>query len=587
MADGANVAGGDSRAADRFLIDWQTSSTNDMSSFGYAARFANEEALDFHLKSEFGRYDPAVDAFTTNDTDTSRLIDLGDPASVYTNEPAPNGSRVNVGLYGNTTEASKSSGTGSLVPLTMSDGGTIRGEATLYWSYNNIPNNWRVNIEFSADGGDSWTNIATNVYADVGSSGLTWITTNFPSTAMGAWRVYVMTNPAILGQTETLFAIKNDPLAYYINDGITNGDIYCSAAGSAANSGLAADSPLNSLETLMGRYKVEPGDTVYIDTGIYSRSTPLVINVPSVGATNYLIIQGSTNEVAGGSVFTNSSGAVINFQDTSAVELRDLRIHGGDKGFLFTESSENRILRVRSVGARGNAFELSTLSDQNQFIQCAALSFFSTGFHMAKTPSALLIPPATNHWISGVISPVPATSNGTAVSTGTLMGAQSGRIYVSNSVFVANSPAHVIYVAASNVIRGNYNCYHRPFSNSLIASISVADTVFGLDRMDMENLGTWSAWNQSDSNSLAADPLFADLAGADVHPKSAGGRYVSADGSFVEDAETSPLIDAADPSMSWSLETAPNGSRANLGTYGNDPQASRTPTNGTFVLISL
>ncbi len=585
VANGANVAGYATNVADRFLIDWQGHSANDMSSFGYASLFADENALDFHLKSEYGRFDPAAGAFATNDTETSRLIDLGDFSSAYSNEPAPNGGRINVGLYGNTVEASKSPGEGALVPLTMSDGGTIRGEATLFWSFNGLSNNAPVNVLFSADGGLAWTNIATNVYADAGSSGLTWITTNFPSTAMGVWKVELAADTNVFGQTETLFAIKNDPLAYYVNDGSTSGDVYCSAAGSSANTGLSASFPLNSLETLMGRYKVEPGDTVYVDTGIYSRSTPLVISVPSVAATNFLVVQGSTNEMAGGSVFTNSSsGAVIDLQNSRAVELRDLRIHGGGKGLLLTESSENRILRVRSVGTRGNAFELSTKSDQNRFIQCAALGFSHTGFHMVRPPTTD-IAPATNHWISGVISPVPATSNGTAVSTGALMGAMSGRIYVSNSVFVANSPAHIVYVAAPDAIRGDYNCYHPAYSN-LIASVTLG-TLFGVDRMDVDQLGTWSAWNQSDSHSLMADPLFADLAGGDLHPKSEGGRYQPGAGTFVDDAETSPLIDAANPAMDWSRETEPNGRRADIGVYGNDPQASRTPTNGTFVLLDF
>jgi len=35
------------------------------------------------------------------------LIDAGDPASAYDNEPAPNGKRVNLGAYGNTPQASK------------------------------------------------------------------------------------------------------------------------------------------------------------------------------------------------------------------------------------------------------------------------------------------------------------------------------------------------------------------------------------------------------------------------------------------------------------------------------------------------
>ena len=43
----------------------------------------------------------------TNDIETSVLIDAGDTNSVYQNEPAPNESRINIGLYGNTSESSK------------------------------------------------------------------------------------------------------------------------------------------------------------------------------------------------------------------------------------------------------------------------------------------------------------------------------------------------------------------------------------------------------------------------------------------------------------------------------------------------
>ena len=105
------------------------------------------------------------------------------------------GARVNVGLYGNTTEASKSEGGGALVPLPMSDGGTVRGTVKLYWSWNGLAPNRLLNVQFSADGGVTWTNIATGVYADVGSSGLEWATTNFPSTGMGVWRVMTTNEP--------------------------------------------------------------------------------------------------------------------------------------------------------------------------------------------------------------------------------------------------------------------------------------------------------------------------------------------------------------------------------------------------------
>lgn len=584
--DGANVAGGLTRASDRFLIDWQISSgfSNDMSSFGYAADFADEAALDFHLRSEYGRFDPLTRAFVTNDTVTSRLIDLGDPAFPYANEPTNSCGRIDVGLYGNSPEASKGAEVGSLVPLTMSDGGTVRDTVKLYWAWNCLPANEILNVTFSADGGLTWTNIATNIYADVGTSGLSWNTTNFPSTPQGVWRVCT-TNGAICAQTP-IFAVKNASLTYYVNDASTIGDVYCTAPGSSTNNGVDPGSPIDSLEKLLNLYDIEPGDTIFVDTGIYPRGSPLVLAIPAVDSTNRLVIQGSTNEAAGGSVFTNASGAVIELQNMQNVDLRDLRLHGGDQGLLLSQSSSNLFWRVRSIGARKNAFELTTASDQNRFLQCAALNFSQTGFHVVKTLT-ILTPATTNYWSGGVIASLPATTSGVAVSTGALMGVMAGRVYVSNSVWVAGGPAHDVFVISTNAIRGDFNCYHRPYDRSRMGVVSAGEPAFGVAIQSYGDLESFAAWNQSDTNSFAADPLFASVTNLDLHPRSAGGRYDPDADLFVEDAENSPLIDTADPAMDWSAETAPNGSRANLGVYGNDPQASRTTTNGTFVLLTL
>ncbi len=66
---------------------------------------ANKVWQIYHLKSESGRWDGAQ---WINDTETSPCIDAGDPVSEYSNEPAPNGSRINTGAFGNTMKASKS-----------------------------------------------------------------------------------------------------------------------------------------------------------------------------------------------------------------------------------------------------------------------------------------------------------------------------------------------------------------------------------------------------------------------------------------------------------------------------------------------
>ncbi|MFC1676927.1 choice-of-anchor Q domain-containing protein, partial [Planctomycetota bacterium] len=68
--------------------------------------FADADSNDFHLKSPDGRWNGSE--WVTTDTVTSWCVNTGNPSSGYSNEPSPNGSRINMGAYGNTTVASKS-----------------------------------------------------------------------------------------------------------------------------------------------------------------------------------------------------------------------------------------------------------------------------------------------------------------------------------------------------------------------------------------------------------------------------------------------------------------------------------------------
>lgn len=73
--------------------------------FGQDPCFVDAENHDYHLMSEFGRWDGSK---FVKDEITSPCIDAGDPNSDYSNEPMENGSRINIGMYGNTPEASLS-----------------------------------------------------------------------------------------------------------------------------------------------------------------------------------------------------------------------------------------------------------------------------------------------------------------------------------------------------------------------------------------------------------------------------------------------------------------------------------------------
>ncbi len=62
---------------------------------------------DYHLQSQAGRWDPIAQTWLC-DEQTSPAIDAGDPVSELGPEPSPNGGIANMGVYGGTSEASKS-----------------------------------------------------------------------------------------------------------------------------------------------------------------------------------------------------------------------------------------------------------------------------------------------------------------------------------------------------------------------------------------------------------------------------------------------------------------------------------------------
>jgi hypothetical protein len=70
--------------------------------------FADPGNGDLHLKSQAGRWKPNSGKWVTDDV-TSPGIDAGDPNSPVAFEPFPNGGVINLGAYGGTAEASKSS----------------------------------------------------------------------------------------------------------------------------------------------------------------------------------------------------------------------------------------------------------------------------------------------------------------------------------------------------------------------------------------------------------------------------------------------------------------------------------------------
>jgi len=104
-----------------FLLDWGDGNTAEDPCFAEIAPAAHDPGPrsgfnidlegnvhnDYHLKSQAGRWDPLSGSWVKDDV-TSPCIDAGDPNSPIGDELQPNGSRINMGAYGGTVEASKS-----------------------------------------------------------------------------------------------------------------------------------------------------------------------------------------------------------------------------------------------------------------------------------------------------------------------------------------------------------------------------------------------------------------------------------------------------------------------------------------------
>ena len=492
--------------------------------------FSNPTNFDFHEKSVVGRWTRT--AWVT-DTVHSILIDLGDPAHVYTNETFPHGSNINVGLYGNTKDASKSRTNTWLFARSFNDGGDITGTGKLYWAYGSFTNGLSVRLDYSVDGGTNWITITNNLPVTYGSSGFVWNVSAITSTPLALWRV-ISTNSGAADTNNSYFTLRGTgQIKCYVNDTGTVGDIYCSAVGSINNTGLSSNSPLPGIQDVLDRYNLGPDDMVCVDTGYYVLTNTITVGMSDRGVMGHpLVIAGSTNSAAGGTVLNrqNTGSDVIDFSSVEYVVLRDLTLRGGARGVRLISANNNQLENVISrnnmVGFRGDT------ASTNRFLRCVAY-INSTGFEGFTLG---------NEWINGV-----SWGNTIAFSP-----SAATAVTVSNSVIVGGTA-----FGGSGVTFGDYNIFW--------------NTALGYTSMnEFQRAKGW--WH-----SMFTDPFFVNPAQLDFHPQSVNGVY--SNGTWVFYTNHSPCIDMGCPVSIYTNEPPPNGSNINIGVYGNTTEASKSRTN--------
>lgn len=502
---------------------------------------------DFHLKSQYGRYNPVSGTFAT-DTVTSLLIDLGARSASAVNEPQTN--RLNIGRYGNTPQASKGRTNAWLLALTYNDGGTLNGTGRVYWANNNFTNGSTVRIEYSKDAGSQWATLASGV--PVTSDYYTIVTTGLVSSLEAKWRVVHEADTNIADACDSIFTLRSPGHGFsvYVNDGSTLGDVYTSAVGSPANDGLSSSNPLNSVQTVLDNYDLGGGDEILVDTARFTLPSPVTITFADRGEPgNPMTIRGSTNSSLTGTVFrTGNTGInVFNINDADYVRLEHITAADGRYAVEITDSAYcefERFLAYKNT----SGFEADSASDDISFRGC---------FTINNTRGLRSISNDGWTWENGV-----SWSNTIAFDvTG-----GSNPLSVSNSV-VAGGTAF----SGSTTPKGDHSLFWK----------TVVKSGFSDFAEFQKSQGGW--WRSSVIN-----PHYKSPATLDFHVLSPSGRFNPATGAFVTtDTNYSPLIDfGSSASTAYTNEPSPNGSRLNASAFGGTSEASKSRTNAWLLALT-
>ena len=318
---------------------------------------------NFHLASTVGSYKglPFTALTTvgfTADATNSPCIDAGLPLSAIGAELAPNGGRINLGAFGGTADASLSVGT-RVVELGLIGGGSIlRGTVPInWWTHGAWQSNDTVIIEYSSNGGGSWATISGAASVPFAQGVFAWDTSTL--TPGANYKVRITPNAGgVSAMSGLLRMLSGTATTFYVNDSSTTNDMYCTAVGSDANDGLTPSTPMASLKRLYVTYKLMPGDTVRIDTGLWTLDANLLLT--DSGAPGQLIrLVGSTNSL--GSVFNrNDTGTGmygITLNHNHYMRLENLKVTGAQHGIVIGGDSGNysRGIELAGCEAYGNS----------------------------------------------------------------------------------------------------------------------------------------------------------------------------------------------------------------------------------------
>ena len=358
-------------------------------------KFADPTNHDFHPRSTSGRWTESGWVYT--DTENSACIDAGDPFSDCSNEPEPNGGRINMGAYGNTAEASKSASTApDTTPPYTQDHNPLPDATEVSRDTNII-----VHIKDDGDGVDQSSIImtveGTTVTPTITGTAQDYTLTYTPAAPFDYEQVVDVTidaqdlaSPAnVMPQDSYSFSIEGESNIYYVStngndsnsgtednpwrtiqkaaDTLVAGDIVYVKDGSYA--GVTGFANSGTEDNLIA-FRAYPGDNVKIELG----ENNLLINK------NYIRVEGF--EITGGGMIylsyatgselisnyihnASSIGVYVAHGGNNTIKGNDIAFNEGSGMYVGYESNYNKILENKFRNNGGNGLNIKASANYN------------------------------------------------------------------------------------------------------------------------------------------------------------------------------------------------------------------------------
>ena len=359
-----------------------------------------------------------------------------------------------------------------------------------------------------------------------------------------------------------IYILGTDPAVsnrfYYVNDGSTNNDEWCTAPGNDSNDGLTPATPKATVQAILDAYGLKPGDVVLIDTGTYNLSNNISVTAANSGSSDapvtfmaspYGVTINRGNTAAGNYVWDINGANYVTLTTATGT-----RYPGLAQNWMKAVQGYNGICLQNATGCRVSRCEAVSNSYSGIYLgSCAAVTAencISRGCTDPDAGDGIRV-----DYGSGIsVKNCTVYGNG---KYGLSFGSSSGYTAL-NNVICADGPGGIAFwLYNSSPSQCDYN-------NLWASNGAVVGQVYYV--ASYATLADWRAATGTDSRSLSRDPLFVDAANGDLHLQSTAGSYHG--DLWVADLTNSPCIDAGDPKAAVSYEPAPNGNRVNLGAYG-------------------